>query len=344
MVKNDRQPKIISLGFATPERVVKQKEAFQALGYRSERVKAIFENSGIDQRHVWVAPEKLSHLSWQELTEEYQKGARFLSGEAVKNCLDSRDINDVSCIVFCSVSGYTCPSMSYFIAKDLHMREDIVHSNILGQGCEAAVPALKRAYDFINSTGKPALAVATEICSASYFPAPENDLENTVSNAIFADASVAAWVGYDDDPKHPEIIDFESQFDGDHVVLLGYRWQDGRLKVVLGKDVPKVVPKLAAKAVDRLLSRNKLTKNDISHWILHPGGVKVLEGLEDEVGLTREQTKHSWEVLREYGNVSSATIGIIGKITQRAETSGGYGLVVTIGAGTACDAMLVKWG
>jgi predicted naringenin-chalcone synthase len=343
MTRNNRQPKIVSLGFATPEHSVTQTEAFAALGYKSERVKTIFENSGIDKRHVWIAPERLAHLSWQELTEEYQEGAKHLSVEAVRKCLDSRSLDDIACLVFCSVSGYTCPSMSYFIAKELRMREDIVHSNILGQGCEAAVPAIKRAYDFIKTTGKSSLAVATEVCSASYFPAPENDLENTISNAIFADASAAAWIGFDDDPRHPEIVDFESQFNADHVVLLGYRWQDGRLKVVLGKDVPKVVPKLAKKAVDRLLARNRLTKNDISHWILHPGGVKVLEGLESEIGLTREQTKHSWDVLREYGNVSSATIGVIGKITQQAETSGGYGLVVTIGAGTACDTMLVRW-
>lgn len=343
MKRNNKQPKIASLGFAIPEYSVTQAEAFKALGYKSERIRKIFENSGIDKRHVWVTPARLPYLSWQELTEEYQKGALRLSVEAVRKCLDSRSLDDISCLVFCSVSGYTCPSMSYLIAKELSMREDIVHSNILGQGCEAAVPAIKRAYDFIKTTGKSALSVATEVCSASYFPAPENDLENTVSNAIFADASVAAWIGFDDDPRHPEIIDFESQFSSDHIILLGYRWQEGRLKVVLGKDVPRVVPKLAKKAVDRLLTRNGLTKDDVSHWILHPGGAKVLEGMESEMELAREQTKHSWDVLREYGNVSSATIGIIGKVTQRAETPSGYGVVVTIGAGTACDAMLIKW-
>lgn len=338
-----RRPRIVSLGFAVPDFAITQDEALELLGYRRPGVKLIFEHSGISKRHSWIDPKLVPLLSWQQQCDAYFEGALNLSVRAIRQCLDNRPVSDISCLVFCSVSGYTCPSMSFWIAREMGMREDIVHCNILGQGCEAGVPSLRRCYDFALTTGKPAMGVATEVCSATYFPAPESDIENTISNTIFSDGSSAAFVGFDEDPYHPEIVDFESQFSAEHIGLLGYRWQDGRLKVVLGKEVPDVVPKLVNKALERLLRRNNLRLADIEHWIIHPGGPAVLRGIENELGLSREQTQSAWDILKEYGNTSSSSIGIIAKMVQHRDNPKGYGIVLTMGAGTSIDLCLVRW-
>lgn len=337
-------PRIISLDYSVPERFYSQEQVLEALGYEREVTRRLFENTQIRKRHFWVDPFALSYYQWQDLCDEYERGALELSCQSVENCLDQGRWNktNIGCIVFASVSGYTCPSMSFPIAKRLELREDIVHSNLLGQGCQASAPAIRRAYDFTVATKRNSLAICTEICSASYYPSDEDDIENIVANGIFADASAAALIGYSDDPKYPEIIDFESYFSGPYIHLLGYRWQDGRLKVVLHRDVPKVMPGIIAEATSRLLGRHNLKVADIAYWIIHPGGVRVLENLEERLGLPREKTEPSWEVYRAFGNCSSATVGIIGKIVQR-EHPKGYGLLVTVGAGTAADLCLLYW-
>ena len=127
-------PKIISLGYAVPQQRITQAEALEALGYKSPLTRRIFESTGIEKRHAWVDPRRLNAMSWQELTEQYEKGALTLSIESAYAALDGRGVEEIGQLTFVSVTGYTCPSLSYAIAGALGMRSDLVHSNLLGQG------------------------------------------------------------------------------------------------------------------------------------------------------------------------------------------------------------------
>jgi alkylresorcinol/alkylpyrone synthase len=150
-------------------------------------------------------------------------------------------------------------------------------------------------------------------------------------------------VGEDDKPEHPYIVDFESEFDAQYKNYLGYQWLDGRLKVVLHKDVPKIAPILAKRVLDRLLPRNNLDMAHINHLIVHPGGVKVLDNLRDELGIPDEKLAYSREILRVGGNVSSACVGAIGKLVRQKAEIGDYGLVLAMGAGFSTAAMVLFW-
>jgi predicted naringenin-chalcone synthase len=336
--------RILSLGLAFPEFTVTQEQALDYLGYTGERARKIFLNTGIEKRYLWCDARWLREAEWQRLVEEYERGAPVLSCQAIGQAMDDGlFLDEIGMLVFCSVSGYAVPSQSFPIAKELGMSEDMEHENLLGQGCQSAVPGLRAAYRFVRQTGRKAMVVNTELCSATYFPAPETDVENVVANALFGDASSTTILGLSDDPKYPEIVGFGSYFSGAHMNLLGYRWVNGRLKCRLDPRVPKVVPILAVRLVNSLLRRHKLQKSDISHWIVHPGGKRVLENIEKHLGLAREQTQHSWDVMREVGNVSSATLGIIGKVTQQKKPQG-YGIALTMGAGTSVEAALLRWG
>lgn len=339
-------PKIISLGYALPQYSATQQEAFDHLGYKSPLTRRIFENTGIERRYSYIDPERFKEKpSWQELTEEYEKGAVELGAAAARDALDGFGTENIRLITFVSVTGYTCPSSSYAIAGELGLRRDVAHTNILGQGCQGSVPGIERAYDYVKSRGGTALAISCEIGSATYFPVKtERDLDVITSAAIFGDAACAALVGYSDDPQYPELVDFESRFDPQHLKLLGYKWEDGRMKVVLSTRVPEIVPPLIKATVDILLARNKLCSRNISHWILHPGGKAVLNNLEKQLGLSHEQTFWSWEVMKRMGNVSSATIGIIAKFVQQNERPRGWGVAATMGAGGATNAALLRWG
>lgn len=339
-------PRILSLGTALPKHRATQDEALHYFGWKSSLAKSIFKNTGIETRYSYVDPAKFAESpSWQELCELYEKGVVELGVAAGEDALGELDRNDVSLLTFSSVTGYLCPSSSYAIAAGLGLREDISHTNILGQGCQAAVPNVQRTYEYLRARGTGhALMTTVELCSCTWFPVEnERDLEYIIASSLFGDGASAALLGYSDDPRYPEIVDFESYFTREYLDLLGFKWQDGRLKVVLDRRVPEIVPPAMKKVVDLILSRNGLSYGDIKHWMIHPGGKTVLEGIEQQLGLSHEQTVDSWEIMRTHGNMSSSTVGFIAKETQRRQPEG-YGLVLTQGAGVAVNGMLLKWG
>ena len=338
-------PRIVSLGYAVPEHRISQDDAMEVMGWRTEFARRVFSNAAIDYRYTYVPPEVLREgFSWQEATQFYKAGATQLAVEAARNAMDGFSTEDVGQITFVSVTGYECPSLSYAIAAKLGLKCDVVHSNLLGQGCEAAVPGLERATDYIRThPGKLALAISSEVCSATWYPAPETDREYLVASAIFGDGAAAAVLGVSEDEGYPEIVDYQSYYGPEYLELLGYRWSGGRLKVVLSHEVPKVVPPLIKQVTDILLERNGLRPEDVSHWILHPGGRAVLENLQQELGIGPDDCYWSWEVMRRFGNMSSATIGVIAKEMFQAERPmEGWVLAATMGAGTAVNAVLLR--
>lgn len=339
------RPKIISINFAVPEKSYTQEEIFEALHYQ-RHFRSIFVNAGIDKRHFWRPLETES--TWQEACEEYNKGAIWLSREAVKGCLDGRDVAEIGSVSFASCTGYQCPSIMHQLHSELGFPPNVLYTPILGTGCEGAAPSLWRAYHHSLATGQQSLAISCEICSVCHFPEPEPDpsgeWELLRANAIFGDGASAALVGFDDDPRHPCIVDFETYFDPENLKHLGFVWQDGRLRVLLSRQIPKIVPSVVKPAVEKILQRHFLKQRDIRWWVIHPGGSAVLDNLRDELGIPEEKFALSREALRLYGNCSSVSIGIVGKLLMSEDVKpGDWGLIVSLGAGLAAGATLLHW-
>ncbi|MBA7579486.1 Alpha-pyrone synthesis polyketide synthase-like Pks11 [subsurface metagenome] len=340
------RPKIISIGFVVPERSYTQEEVFLALGY-SRHFRRIFGDAGIDKRHLWLPLN--SQMSWQEATEEYKKGAIWLSRQAVKACLNGRDAGAIGGVSYASCTGYECPSIMHRLHSELGFSPNVVYTPILGTGCEGAAPALWRAYHHTLATGQQSLAISCELCSVCHFPEsepdPSGEWELLRANAIFGDGASAALIGFDDNPRHPYLVDFETYFNPDNLKHLGFVWQDGRLRVLLSRQIPKIVPSVVQPPVEKILQRHHLSQNDIKWWVIHPGGSAVLDNLRDKLGIPEEKMVLSREVLRLYGNCSSASIGIVGKLLMGEDVRlGDWGLIVSLGAGLAAGATLLRWG
>jgi len=340
--------KIVSIGFAVPPNSYTQRESFDFLGYPGHFWQ-IFNGANIKKRHFWVPLG--TPFSWQEATEEYKKGAMYLSKQAIMACLDSREASTCGSVSFASCTGYECPSIVHHLAKDLEFAPDTCYASILGMGCEGGYPALRRAYDYTVAHQKSSLAVSCEICSVCWFPEdgsnPDKtrDYELLRANAIFGDGASSVLVGFDDDWRHPYIIDFESYFDPDNMHHLGFLWQDGRLRCLLSRQIPKIVPGLVEVVLKKILQRNELEIGDIRWWVVHPGGKAVLDNLRDQLGLPEEKLSMSREALRLYGNCSSSSIGIVGKLLMSEDIQpGDYCIVVSLGAGLAAGAVLLRFG
>jgi len=339
------KPKIISIAYDVPEQSYTQEEVFEALRY-PRQFRRIFMDAGIDKRHLYVPLD--AELSWQEATETYKRGALFLSREVVQNCMDGRNISSVGSVSFASCTGYECPGIMHLLAGELGLSPNTVYTSILGMGCEGGAPALWRAYHHTLATEQTSLAVSCEICSACHSPEPTPDpsgeWEILRANAIFGDGASAALIGFDNDPRHPYLVDFETYFDPENLKHLGFVWQDGRLRVLLSRQIPRIVPSVVKPAVEKILQRHYLEQRDIKWWVIHPGGSAVLDNLRDELGIPEEKFALSREALRLFGNCSSSSIGIVGKLLMSEEVRpGDWGLIVSLGAGLAAGATLLHW-
>jgi predicted naringenin-chalcone synthase len=140
-------------------------------------------------------------------------------------------------------------------------------------------------------------------------------------------------------------VDFASALhpgDRDH---LYYRTENSKLRNVLSKDVPEVGARHGQAVVDRLLSNNGLAYDDISHWIVHPGGERVIDAFRDGLGLTDSDLAPSRKILFEYGNMSSASVLFVLKdvLDQRSPTAGEFGVMCSFGAGFSAFAALLEF-
>ena len=275
--------------------------------------------------------------------------ARSLSNNVVLRALPAYQIPLVGLISYSSCTGFAPgPTIGHYIADTLG-RNDIEMCNLSSQGCEAAFPGLRRCYDYSKLTGKLSLAVACELSSLSYWPEnpcpdPENDFEVLRANAIFGDGCSCAVIGFDDDPHHPEIIDFYSVVDTRYIDKLGYVWRDGRLRVRLSKDVPDIAVNLAYKSVMGLLAKHNLDVQDVSYWIFHPPGAAVLDKLQQLLELTDEHMQYSRDALQEWGNCSSSTVGIVGKLLmEQVAEPHGWAVMVNVGPGMVSNSVLLSF-
>lgn len=167
---------------------------------------------------------------------------------------------------------------------------------------------------------------------------------NLISCVLFGDGAAAAIVTGQSGPG-PQIVQSETHTFPDSLDAMGFDLRDSGFHVVLSKTIPDMIRGHIAQLVNRFLARSHLTRESIAGFILHPGGQKVLSHVEHELGLSRTDTQISWDVLRDYGNLSSATILFIldAWIRSNRLKPGEYGLAATFGPGFSAELLLLRW-
>ena len=344
-------PKIISIGYSVPKYSYDQATIFRDLAYPRPFWR-IFRDAGIDKRYFCLPLEQIKSLSFQEQQEYYLNLAPILSYQAMENCLDDRNPQDIGAVIYVTCTGFPPgPTIAHYIGKKLKLPPGVFYTNISSQGCEGAFPGLCRAYDRTIASGKPSLFINCELTGLTYWPEPagkpdpENDYEVLRANAIFGDAASACLVGYDDDWHHPEVIDMETHTNFDYIDELGYVWRNGRLRVKLSKRVPSLASLVVKPALDAVLTRQHLTVSDITWWIIHAAGNTVLDNMRDAIGVPEDKTLLSRETLRLYGNTSSASVGITSKrLMQQEIKRGEYVAVLSVGPGMTGGMTLCRFG
>jgi predicted naringenin-chalcone synthase len=190
-----------------------------------------------------------------------------------------------------------------------------------------------------------ALMLAVEICSACYFV--DTTLETAVGNAICADGAAAFLLTASQETSgpFPKVVDFESFLDTAQIGKVGLDHRDGKLRIVLGAEVQHLAGPMIEQALARLFRRHGISMADIRFWVLHPGGRKVIDNVQEHFGLTNAQLHFSRTVLRNYGNMSSPTVMfVLDEVMRNGDPQpGDLGVMVALGPGMAAEVVLLRW-
>jgi predicted naringenin-chalcone synthase len=341
-------PRILGIGTANPAVRLAQEQSFHAAGYKGERIRKIFLNSGIDYRHFYLEGALNRQESSDELNQRYLRGAMKTGCQAILECVNSArtTVRDVDFFAICTCTGYVCPDVGSRLIAHMDFSRHLQRASIVGLGCAGALPTLQRAVDFVLANpGRQALMLAVEICSACYYI--DNTLETVVGNAICADGAAAFLLtaGQDANRSYPQIIDFETFIDTEQIEEVGLQHRDGKLRIVLGASIHHLAGPMIESALRPLLLRHGLSRSRIRFWVVHPGGRRVIDNVQKHFGMTDAQLRFCRTVLRNYGNMSSPTVMfVLDEVVRSGEPRpGDWGAMIALGPGMAAEVALLRW-
>jgi predicted naringenin-chalcone synthase len=342
----DNIPRILAVGTATPPNCFTQEQVLRLANYTHPAARKIFLNSDVETRHLFLDPQQFSiNEGVDVLQERYRTGALLLARQAAECCLEQAGLGPegVHCLLVCSCTGYLCPDLSTLLVKEMGFSRHVQRGSLMGLGCAGALPGLQRAYDHARAhPGHDVLLITVEICSAAYYI--DDTLETIVANAICADGAAACLVSCRGDG--PRIAGFATVLQPEHQELVGFGHREGRLRVILAPEIRDLAPPIVRAVLDELLpSRGLQQQSDIRHWLLHPGGRKVIDRLQEALGLSDRDVARSRSVLRRYGNMSSPTVLFVLRelLAARAAGQGDRGVLLALGPGFAAEAALLEW-
>jgi predicted naringenin-chalcone synthase len=350
-----RDVRILSLATANPPLRVPQEESYQAyveLLPLSDRARGLLrrvfvENNSIGYRHFGMdALTDILKDSQDELIARYRKFAVAISVEAAHKALERAGLTagDVDAVVINSCTGYLCPGLSSYVAEALGLRADVWPFDLQGMGCGGAVPNLETAHNYLQAhPDSNVLAIAVEICSATaYFDEAPDIL---ISNALFGDGAGAVVLTNRPVDGGVRLAGFAAGLYPQERQHLYYRTENSKLRNVLSMEVPAVGARRGKEVIERLLTAQGLGRDDIDHWLLHPGGQKVLDALEVALGVPPEALAPSRAVLYRYGNMSSVSVLFVLEelLRNHAPQPGDCAVMSSFGAGFGVYAALLEF-
>ena len=311
------------------------------------KVKKIFENAMVDRRYSIMSPEEVfSDLSFEERNEIYIREGIKLGAKCLQGAIDKAGwrSKDIDFLITVSCTGIMIPSLDAYLINMLGLRQDIVRLPVTEMGCVAGVSGMIYAKNFLKANpGKRAAVVSVESPTAT-FQLNDYSMANIVSAAIFGDGAACVLLSSHPEDEGPEVLDEQMYHFYDAEGLMGFKPTNTGLQMVLDIGVPDAIEKHFPDILHPFLAQSGLEIGDMDYLIFHPGGKKIImlvEALFSDLGKNIDETK---EVLRLYGNMSSATVlYVLERIMDSKPESGSYGLMLSFGPGFTAQRLLLRW-
>lgn len=311
------------------------------------KVKKIFEGAAVDKRYSIMEPaEVFSDLDFETRNEIYVRESIKLGKMCLTNALEKANWKpaDLDFIITVSCTGIMIPSLDAYLINALGLRQDIVRLPVTEMGCAAGVSGIIYAKNFLKANpGKRAAVVAVESPTAT-FQLNDFSMANIVSAAIFGDGAACVLLSAHPEDEGPEIIDEEMYhfYDAEH--MMGFKLTNTGLQMILDVEVPETIAGHFPDIIHPFLLKNGLELKDIDHLIFHPGGKKIIQVVEELFGKLGKNIDETKNVLKHYGNMSSATVlYVLEQFMENKPASGERGLMLSFGPGFSAQRVLLQW-
>lgn len=343
--------RIRGVGTAVPTNIYDQssvravvKKLFGKRVENLDRLLKVFDHLHIEQRHFVREPEWYGKdHGFEAANGVFIEAAVALSLEAAGKALNRADVraDDFGGIVVANTTGVMTPSLDAHLTQELGLPMTVARVPLFGLGCAGGVSGLARAAELSRAQGGiPVLFVAVEICSATF---QCNDLSksNLIGTSIFSDGAAALVVG--SGGSGPEILGSYHRLFPDTYDIMGWDVVDSGMKVRFSRDIPTFVKNQIPAVIADACACWKISLDDIVSFIAHPGGAKVLDAFAEAIGRPPGTLDASREILRKYGNMSSATIlFVLEHMLADDILEPGYGLMSALGPGFSSDQLLLS--
>jgi alkylresorcinol/alkylpyrone synthase len=310
-----------------------------------ERLLPVFDNSQIETRHFcqplgWYGQE----WSFPERNALYAEHALELSEKAARRALDRAGVEseEVGALFFVSTTGISTPSLDAKLLFRLGLSPNLRRIPVWGLGCAGGAAGVARGVDHARAhPDELVLVIAVELCSLT-FQAGDASKSNLVATSLFADGAAAVLIGADD--EGPEVLGSHSTTWPNTEDVMGWDLIETGLKVRFAKSVPQIVGTQTRATLEEACERHGLKLGDLRHFVVHPGGARVLEAYEDALGLELGSLDLPREVLREYGNMSSVSVLFVLErfLEEYQAKNKEYGTISALGPGFSAEHALFR--
>ncbi|NGY37794.1 type III polyketide synthase [Flavobacterium sp. XN-5] len=311
------------------------------------KVKKIFEGAAVDKRYSIMDPiEVFTKTSFEERNDIYVREVIDLGEKVLEKALlkSKWKPEDLDYIITVSCTGIMIPSLDAYLINKLKLRQDVVRLPVTEMGCAAGISGIIYAKNFLQSNpGKRAAVIAVESPTAT-FQLNDFSMANIVSAAIFGDGAACVLLSSHKDDEGPEILDEEMYHFYDNEHMMGFKLTNTGLQMILDIEVPNTIASHFPAIIHPFLEKNNLSIEDMDHLIFHPGGKKIVQTVEalfSDLGKNIDDTK---EVLRLYGNMSSATVlYVLERFMDNMPPKGDKGLMLSFGPGFSAQRVLLQF-
>ena len=320
---------IAAVASAVPEHCIDQqatRDIVLSIAPELRSHEALFLNTGIKKRYSCVPLEwHFESHGWAARNRVFQEAAVDLLERASRECIDRSGItlDEIEAIVTVSTTGLAVPSLDAILANRLGLPATIERLPVFGLGCAGGVSGLARAARMSQSLPRGIVVLlVVELCTINCRNT-DHTIKNFISTALFGDGAAALLLRRTSSGQAvPRLV-----ASGEHMWrrtehMMGWSIEDDGFGVVLSPDIPKCAREELRPAVDQFLARHDLVLNHLDGIIMHPGGRKVLEAAQTALAIPKEALSHAWDILAEYGNMSSPTALFVLQRTLSTRASG----------------------
>ncbi len=343
--------RIAALAVSDSEQLLTQAQVLERLGLAGDEfAEGIFARCGVERRHLELSDEFLAR-TLQGRTAQIEQELLAHSIRAVER-LDV-DPLQIGTVITASLYSLGCPTIAHRLVDHFQMDPSTDKYHITGVGCASGVPLMRLASQAMRASSpegehphKHALIVAADSMSGTLMSATAEDPKaKTVGSAIFGDGCAAALLSNQPGDDGPLILASQVHQIGGTLGAVRLDVQSDSSYLHLARELPDLAGAGLPAVVAGFLRRNELQHDDIDHWIVHPGGRRIIENVQSALELSREDVATSWDALADHGNIGTPSILYVLRdtIARYRPEPGERGLLVTIGPGVTVGLMLVGW-